>query len=319
MKKIAKVLLGVLLILVLAYGVMWLVAPQKLADFMAWAMWKGIGMDIKAVQVGDHRIVYAEGGQGEPVVLVHGFGGDKSNWVYFARYLVDSYHVIVIDLPGFGDSTRNPDASYDYPEQIARLHEFLQKLNLSKVHLVGNSMGGEISGLYAVRYPDNVASVALLDAAGVVAPHESEFNRMVAEGKNPLVCKRVEDFDRLLAFVCSKPPFIPEPLKSRMAEEAVEHSSFNEKIFPILREHFAYLEPYLGDIKAPVLIVWGREDRVIDPSSVQIFEKKIKNTHTVILEDCGHLPMTEKPKETARAYLNFMREIHGYSSNVSYP
>lgn len=272
------------------------------------AFWNGAGMEIKDVQVGDHEIVFAEGGRGDHVILVHGFGGDKLNWHSFAKQLTGQYHVIALDLPGFGESTRLPEASYGYPQQVERLHAFIQKLNLSKIHLAGNSMGGAICGIYAARHPEEVASLTLIDTAGVVEPQKSEFARLLRQGVNPLVVKEPEDYDRLLAFVAHTPQDIPEPFKTWLAQDAVARGPFNAQIFLQILEHFNLLERELENIKVPVLMIWGDSDRVIDPSCVQVLEQKIKDTRTVIIKDCGHMPMTEKPEETARAFLDFLQD-----------
>jgi abhydrolase domain-containing protein 6 len=134
------------------------------------------GLRRRAVQVGDHRIVYSEGGRTntEAVVLVHGFSASADTWNRMAAQLRKGYHVIAPDLPGWGESTRLDSASYGYAVQIQRLHDFLQQLGVSRFHLVGHSMGGCISAGYAARYPDEVITLALIAPHGVNEPQQSE-------------------------------------------------------------------------------------------------------------------------------------------------
>ena len=145
------------------------------------------GLKRRTVQVGDHRIVYSEGGRGEPVVLLHGFGASSDSWNRFAKPLIKRYRVIAPDQPGWGASTRLETASYGYPAQVKRLHQFLSALGLKRVHLVGHSMGGFIASAYAARYPDEVITLGLIAPHGMVEPEPSELAQSVAQGDNWLV------------------------------------------------------------------------------------------------------------------------------------
>ena len=117
------------------------------------------------------------------------------------------------------------------------------------------------------------------------------------------------DFDRYLKFIFVKPPSIPPIAKKVFAEQAAADKSKNEKLFQdMLIDNFD-LEGNLSKIPQPTLILWGDTDRVLDVSSVSIFEK-IKNHKTVIMKDCGHVPMLERPEETASLYLDFLKGSH---------
>ncbi len=260
----------------------------------------------KSIQVGDHKIVYLEGGTGETLLLVHGFGGDKDNWTRFAQQLAGRYHVVAPDLPGFGDSTRLESAQYDINTQTKRLKDFAEAINLKKFHIAGNSMGGWISSNYAVKYPRDIITLTLMNAAGVNPPEKSEMVRMVEQGFNPLLVKDVKDYDRLMNFVFVDPPYVPGSIKKEFAQKAVEHRAFNDKIFKDLRERSPQMEKYLPRITAPTLIIWGDTDRVLHVSSVKIFEKGIKNSKSYILKNCGHLPMIERPEETSEVFVKFI-------------
>ena len=93
--------------------------------------------------------------------LLHGFGASADSWNRFAKPLTKRYRVIAPDQPGWGASTRIETASYGYPAQIERLHQFLSALGLKRVHLVGHSMGGFIASAYAARYPDEVITTGI--------------------------------------------------------------------------------------------------------------------------------------------------------------
>jgi abhydrolase domain-containing protein 6 len=168
------------------------------------------GLKRHTVQVSDHRIVYSEGGHGEPVVLLHGFAASADSWNRFAKPLTRHYRVIAPDLPGWGASTRLDAASYGYPAQVDRVHQLLSQLGLGRVHLVGHSMGGFIASAYAARYPEEVITLGLIAPHGMVELEPSELAQSVAKGDNWLVASSHQEFDRLLNNVFAKRPYTPK-------------------------------------------------------------------------------------------------------------
>jgi len=270
---------------------------------------KDANVTIKSIDIPDFKIVYAEGGTGDTIIMVHGFGANKDlAWLKMAKYLTPNYRVIIPDLPGFGDSSKPENAKYNHMSQVERLHLFAKELKLTKFHLVGNSMGGAIVGIYAADYPEMVTTLALFDSSGVKSPIKSELFLLVGKGINPLIVKDVNDFDKYLEFNYLKPPQLPSSMKQYMTEKAVAAGPFNKKIWKDLGADSLMLESKLNKITAPTLIVWGDSDKLIHISSVPILEKNIKNSKSVIMKECGHLPMMEKPAETASIYQDFLKE-----------
>ncbi|BAN49507.1 alpha/beta fold hydrolase [Metapseudomonas resinovorans] len=266
------------------------------------------GLSERQVTLGDLSIHYYEGGpnKGETIVMVHGFGASKDNWLRFARHFTERYHVIALDLPGFGDSDR-PAGSYDVGTQAERLESFIKALELGRVHLVGNSMGGHIAALFASRYPRQVRSLALFDNGGVTAPNKSEMFRLIESGQpNPLVARNAEEFQRMLEFVFVEPPPLPASVKAYLAEQSMANEAHYDEVFRQLRERYIPLEPELPRITAPTLLLWGDRDRVLDVSSIEVMKPLLKHPSVVIMKDCGHAPMIERPEETARHYQAFL-------------
>ncbi len=263
------------------------------------------GLSEKSILVGKHTIVYLEGGRGESILLLHGFGADKDNWNLFSKYLTKKYHVITPDLPGFGESSKIWSDQYTIAAQVERVHEFGKKIGVKKFHLVGNSMGGLIAGVYAATYPDEILTLGLLDPAGVAGREPNEFSRELEKGNNPLIVESVSEYDKLLDFTFFKPPFMPAPLKSYFAEIAVQRKDFYKKVF-IEATPGNQLEAGMARIRAKTLILWGDNDRVLSVSSAQVLQEGIQNSKVFILKNCGHMPMLERPEETARHYLGFI-------------
>lgn len=281
---------------------------STLVGISRWSERHKSGLSKKYVEVGDHKIAYLDGGRGETIILLHGFGDAKDSWVAFARKLTPHYRVIIPDLPGFGESTKKMDGRYDIATQVARLHLFAGQLGVPRFHVAGNSMGGTIAGIYAADHPDAVLSLGLLDAGGVIDREQSVMTAEFNKGVNPLLVKKPEDFDRLLAFMFVTPPSIPESVKKVVAQKAVESHDFNLKVFNELNLG-NMLETRFNDIKARTLVIWGDTDRVFPASSARVIESGIKGAKMIIIKDCGHLPMVEKPEESSGAYLEFIRSL----------
>ncbi|MGB5337024.1 MAG: alpha/beta fold hydrolase [Woeseiaceae bacterium] len=268
------------------------------------------GLEARTVLIDGQTWHYLEGGAASaPVLLLlHGFGGDKDNWTRFSKTLVENYRVIAPDLPGFGESPRDPERDYALGAQSAWLSDFVEALELDSFHIGGNSMGGHLAALYTHRNSRQVESVLLLNNAGVEAPNPSEMWLAVQRGENPLVLSSPDDFDRLLNFVSHKKPFVPWPAKGVMAQRSFEHSAFNRRIFEQYKDDRSVgLEPLLPDIEQPVLIIWGEYDRVLDVSSIDVMRPLLPHASVVVMEDTGHLPMLERPQQTAKHYLEFLR------------
>ena len=280
------------------------------------------GLEKKQITAAGHDWIYLdsdpEGKSGKPVVLMlHGFAVDKDNWIRFARDF-DEYRVIVPDLPGHGETSYNPELTYDFETQAVWLEDFVTKLGLKQFHLMGNSMGGGISALYAYAHPDQVLTLTLVDAAGVYPPKASALQEILDNPNfkvtdNPLIVRSREDFDRLRNFAMEDQPFLPWPAPAVLARQSIKRAHINEKIFADIHavaeaaktsdEHLKKLEA----LDLPVFILWGKEDRALDVSSVAIFEKHIKGAKSKIMPGVGHAPMVERPSESAEYVLEFIK------------
>jgi pimeloyl-ACP methyl ester carboxylesterase len=304
-----KLVLGLVVLLACVAGTLYL-SPTALLASVQLVERQLAGLTPRTVNVDGLTLHYYEGGPADAptLLMIHGFGANRDNWLRFARHFKD-YQVIALDLPGFGESSK-PDIDYDVASQTERVHAFAKTLGLTRLHLIGNSMGGHIAALYAARHPEQVLSVALLDNAGVTSPRKSEMFTMIERGEpNPLVVRRAEDFDALMRFVFVNPPPLPESLKRHFAEQSMANQAIYDKIFRQLRERYVPLEPELPKIQVPTLLLWGEQDRVLDVSSIEVMKPLLKQPSVVIMPDCGHAPMIERPEDTARHYQAFLDSL----------
>lgn len=277
------------------------------------------GVRRRSIQLDDHRVVYSEGGRGETVLLLHGFGASGDGWNRCAASLTKKYRVVAPDLPGWGASTRLENASYAYPAQLERLHRLTQELKLDRFHIVGHSMGGFLAAAYAARFPGRVMTLGLLAPAGMAEPQPGDLARSVMEkGDNWLVASSPAAFNRLLDNLFVRRPYIPSPVIKYLAQLAVRNSAQSARIFEELQQNQPPLIERLPQIQAPTLIIWGDQDRVIHVSCAELFLANIKRADLVILPQCGHMPLTEKVPSWMKLYLAFLDRPSEQDAPASY-
>lgn len=266
------------------------------------------GFKRKQVRVLDHDIVYYEAGSGPTVLLVHGFGADKDTWVPYANRLKAHARVVIVDVPGFGDSTYLESAQYNYAAQVERMKAFVDALGLAPLHLAGNSMGGAIVGHYAATHPSDVRTLLLMDNAAVEMPKRSEFLARIDAGENPLIMRSLADVPTLVKFCLHRAPPLPRFVQKLVAAQGVHRADQNARIFDQIFAESASLEPLLPKIQAPTLIMWGEEDSILDVSIVDVLERHIPKHRTVRYRGCGHIPYIERTARSAADHLTLVRE-----------
>ena len=308
MRIVKAVLVFIVISIVAGIGFLYL-APEKFTNFAVAMERKRSVLERKEINLpGNIQYVYLEGGQGEPLMLLHGFGADKDNFTRVARYLTPHYRVIIPDHIGFGESSHPLDADYRAAAQATRLRTLAQALGITKMHLSGSSMGGHIAMTYAALYPDEVKSLWLLDPGGIWSAPPSELREIIVKtGENPLMAKNEDEFAKIFAFVMADPPFIPRPILNVMAQERIRNYDLEKRIFKNVSADSA--EKYVKGLKTPTLIVFGDQDRAIHPATADILHELMPNSEVIIMKGFGHLPMIENPRQSANDYLAFRNKL----------
>jgi len=255
---------------------------------------------------------YLAGGQGEPLVLLHGFGADKDHFGALLGALSSRYHLIVPDLPGFGESSRDASLAYDIPSQAARFGRFVQALGLSGFHLAGASMGGYIAGYYASDHPTEVRSLMLMAPAGVLPPVPGKLQRIYErEGRILLLYRTLSDFDDLMRVLFHDPPWLPTPIKRYLVgRHSHGHDLYLKILADMVNGGMGLLEGRLGLIASPTLVLWGREDQVQPVASQARFTAEIPRGRGAVIDNCGHVLYLEKPVQTISLYRDFLNSLN---------
>lgn len=265
-----------------------------------------VGLHAHTQEAGGFRFAYDERGTefGSTVLMLHGFSADRDVWTRFAAGL-RGLHLVIPDLPGHGQTPFLEGAGYSAPAQADRLVAFLDALELERVHVIGNSMGGFIAAHLAQRSPERVISLSLVDAVGVRAPELSPLDEMFARGRNPFLMDSPHQFDEFYAMTMAKQPFVPRVVRSALAHEFVKRRAQLKEIGDDFINRDA-LDDQLAEIQAPTWVAWGRHDQLVHVSTAKVWADGIPDASLTVYDDLGHMPMFEAPRRTSRDYREFL-------------
>lgn len=252
-------------------------------------------------------------GETRPVLLLlHGLSAEKSHWVRFARYFSRNYRVLMLDLPGHGQTGYQSGREYSTKVQAFRVLDWLDQLGIERFAVAGNSMGGFIAARIATLAPDRVKALMLVDAAGLQARTHSHLEEALRSGRNPFLLHSVAEFDRLMQMAAVHLPWMPGNVRVMLARQYFERRERWFDIFcQILREVYpvAWLEESVSELTMPVMLIWGEGDQLLDVDMLVHFSELLPEAQVLRLRKTGHMPMVERPGVMARAVRGFLGEI----------
>jgi pimeloyl-ACP methyl ester carboxylesterase len=270
------------------------------------AMTRRVEVDGRDVGVVD------SGGDGPPLLFIHGLGGIWQNWLLNLPAFMDTHRCVAVDLPGFGLSEMPDECSI--PGFARTVDKVCGQLGIEEPVVVGNSMGGFVGAELAVRYPTRVSKLVLVAAAGLSTEYLAREPLlagarafMVLTARAGLRGEGMVKRKRLRRLALQAVVRYPEKLSVPLATELVGGANA-----PGFVDSFEALMSYsfrdkLERIEVPTLIVWGRNDMLVPVSDAEAYEHLIgDNAHSVIFDDTGHLPMLERPSRFNALLRSFM-------------
>ncbi|MEP0521124.1 MAG: alpha/beta hydrolase [Hyphomicrobiales bacterium] len=311
MRYLKRGLAAVLALIVGAFIVSELWVESTARMMLAGLYWSA-GLEQKSVTTSVGDIAYLEGGEGETVVFLHGIFALKEHWIDMSRQVSGDYRVILIDLPGFGENRRLDPEDYNYTRQTENVLETLDQIGVERFHLAANSMGAQIAGQLATSIPDRVLSLAFVGSpVGVTSPERSDMELAISAGQLPLVVETGEEYDNRMDWLFPQEPFIPRPIARYWRDNEVSNAVHNRQIW---RAVAAFDGLQVGDlarhIHQPSLVIWCEEDRIFHTSGSTVLTEALQNPTLQVLNECGHLPMLDRPQESGGILLEFLRQTN---------
>lgn len=269
------------------------------------------GLKIKHQKIGNIIWPYLEGGTGEHVVLLHGFGANKDRFGVLGPSLRRFFHVVIPDLPGFGDHLPDWSTDYGIDGQVRRFKRFIDAAGLGEFHLMGISLGGYIAGCYAARHPQRVKSLCLMDSAGFSSPVTSDALRLYhGRSRNIFLPSSGQQMQDMIDYLMHRPMLLPATLRRYWVQQVLDQLPWRQKLLAdLLDNSLELMDGLAGDIKAPTLVVWGAEDRICHVSTVGNIMDLIDDCRAYIIHGCGHIPIVEFPGLVQKIYVDFLRQI----------
>ena len=234
---------------------------------------------------------YMDVGSGSVVILLHGLFGNLAMWRPTIQSLQEKYRVIVPRLPFFGESIFRTNVE----NLVAALHEFIEWHQLSNVTLVGTDLGGQVALCYADLYPGNVDHIILSGSSGIS-----------------------ENVDYSMDYSAIRNQIQQVFYENRFASFHLVNSIYqtmNTASNGLYVKYFAQssqetdVRSFLRTLTLPILLVWGLQDKITPPEVALQFHDLLPNGNVRFIDECGHLPMVERPDEYARHVLAFLDQV----------
>ena len=273
---------------------------------------------LRQVEIDGTRVNYVDLGSGErePVVFVHGLGGQWQNWLENLPRVAQERRALALDLPGFGVSSE-PREKVTIPWYGRCVEALCDRLDLGQVAIVGNSMGGFISAEVAIQFPSRVSRLVLVSAAGISSTNVRRRpillgGRVVAAILTNTIPRQRAIASRPTARHLSPLAFVaryPKLLRADLVYEGLFKGTGKPGFDDALRANLDYdFTDRLPEVKVPTLIVWGENDSIIPARDANEFERLIPDSRKVVMRETGHIPMAERPQAFNDLLMDFLAE-----------
>ena len=256
------------------------------------------------------RLHYQDLGKGYPGLFLQGSGSGASGWSNFQynapAFVEAGYRVLLIDLPGYGFTSKPTDVDYTLDYFIGYVNEFLEKLGVDKLALVGNSLGGAIAIGFALKYPQKAEKLILMSPGGIEDTPDYFAMPGMALMKQVFMQGAVSR-DSLAEFIRKGLVYDAADASDEMIDQRWQVFQLqNDQVIKSMR--VPNLTDRLGEIDCPVLVFWGINDQMMPETGILKLAKGLKNMRMVVVSECGHWFMVEHTARFNKDSLEFLGE-----------
>lgn len=260
------------------------------------------------VEIDGEPIHYVERGEGDAVVLLHGWNGSTFSMRYAIAELAERYRVVAVDLPGYGYSTRAEHLDYTSSRQAAVVLALMDKLGIDRAVVLGHSMGGGVAMRLALADPDRVPKLVLVAS---VTPRELHRAQRLGRGARLLVplaglaLIRESIVRRILRRIVHDPAVVTEDMVEGYFRPLIVKGHLRSQAKQ-MKDRAREESYHPGAIRQPVLIMHGEHDRVIPPETGSELAQQIPAAEISVIRSAGHLPLEEQAAECNNILLQFL-------------
>lgn len=312
--KIAASIIGILLLLVLV--VPFLIPVPPLENTVSAETL--VDEDSKFIEVNGLNVHYKTYGQGEPVfILLHGFGASLFSWREVTAPLAKVGTVIAYDRPAFGLTERplewEGESPYSQDSQVELVIGLMDALGVEQATLVGNSAGGTISMLTALKYPERVQSLILVDPAvyaggGAPAWIRPLFNTPQFNHLGPLVARQLQAQGTVFLQTAFHDPGKITPEIYAGYQKPLQVNDWDKALWELtLAGSESQLAERVGEFNLPVLVITGDDDRIVPTEQSLRLAEEIPGAELAVIPQCGHVPHEECPEVVMQAITEFLK------------
>jgi pimeloyl-ACP methyl ester carboxylesterase len=246
------------------------------------------------------RIHYYTGGDGPPIVLIHGLASRGDDWAPLLPKLATHHRIYALDLLGYGSSDRPRDVDYSIALETDVVRDFLDSLQIRRTDLVGVSMGGWIALKLAAEHPERVRKLVLIDSAGFNFP-----TTLTADSFTPA---STEELQKLIDLQTNRAPHIPAFVARDFLRVNREHAWILKSQFTSMLSRRDLMDGRVSRVTMPTLLLWGTRD-LLTPYSLGVrMQHELPNARLVPLEGCGHLAIVDCQAQAWPAIERFLRK-----------
>jgi pimeloyl-ACP methyl ester carboxylesterase len=254
-------------------------------------------------------------GAGDPILCLHGMGGSTFSWRHFIDPFSRNNKLILVDFKGCGKSPKPRDRKYSIHDHADSIYQIIVRENLTKLTLIGNSLGGAIALILAIRLskesPGRLSKLILIDSGGDKRFLPAHLKLVRCFLGTPIVHLAPAQFAaKMVLRYCyydkSKPTREQGSAYSAPLQAPGGRYAFLQTARQCIPEDADQLAEGISEIDVPTLIVWGREDAVIPLEVGELLHEAIPNSRLEVIEQCGHIPQEEKPEETIALISDFL-------------